>query len=318
MYRQLHGFTYMAELITCAPQLQNSLWYNTFNYGCFYISGVLSSPHFPANYPHDLHISYVLTSNPDQVIKINFLHFDIENSFQCFMDYLEITDGDDQLAKICENKPEAPITTSHHNVLLLFHTNDADSRPGWSLEWTSVRCPRTPGALDTLPCPSPGFQCSFGEECCCGECGALSFICTSTTTGASQWEPTSPCTNPTCGLGCQDEASVGTNYTGTANTTNGGVTCMRWTSSEIAHYGDHNYCRNSDGTKNGVWCFTDDFGLNWDYCAVPACGTGRKALDALSEEVCDLTSQNFLIVIVLKSLHLYSRMPPHQSKAPSG
>ena len=31
-----------------------------------------------------------------------------------------------------------------------------------------------------LPCSSPDLQCSYEEECCCGECAPLTFTCTTT------------------------------------------------------------------------------------------------------------------------------------------
>ena len=34
--------------------------------------------------------------------------------------------------------------------------------------------------------------------------------------------------------------------------------------------GDHNYCRNLDGV-GGVWCYTVDAQVVWEYCYVPYC-----------------------------------------------
>ena len=112
--------------------------------------------------------------------------------------------------------------------------------------------PTTAQPSNGLPCSSPGLQCPYGEEqCCCGECAPLTLTCTNTT-GASKWQANSPCSHPTCGVGCQEHSTNGADYSGTANTTAGGLTCQAWSVQEphgphvFSHYGDHNYCRNLD------------------------------------------------------------------------
>ena len=143
-----------------------------------------------------------------------------------------------------------------------------------------------------LPCSSPGLQCPYEEECCCGECAPLTLTCTTTTSGASQWQASSPCTNPTCGIRCQEGYSrngdndlsgsvwYGKEYQGTANTTLGGLTCQAWSAQEphghgYSDLGDHNYCRNPDDDPLGVWCYTTDPDIEYDYCPVYFCRTGR-------------------------------------------
>ena len=52
-----------------------------------------------------------------------------------------------------------------------------------------------------------------------------------------------------------------------------GRTCQHW-SRQSPHdhdkdqVGDHNYCRNPDGS-GGVWCYTTDPDFRWEYCQVP-------------------------------------------------
>ena len=32
---------------------------------------------------------------------------------------------------------------------------------------------------------------------------------------------------------------------------------------------NHNYCRNPDSEDGGVWCYTTDPDVKWEYCDVP-------------------------------------------------
>ena len=80
-------------------------------------------------------------------------------------------------------------------------------------------------------------------------------------------------------------------YSGTANTTIGGLTCQAWSVQEPHSHGysvsehgmfgvgDHNYCRNPDPTAFGVWCHTTNPNIRWDYCPVPPCVPTVKVLD---------------------------------------
>merc|ERR1711970_1012797 len=56
-----------------------------------------------------------------------------------------------------------------------------------------------------------------------------------------------------------------------------GIKCQAWnvdkphnTNKTGAGLGSHNYCRNPDG-KKGVWCFTTNKNITWDYCPVRQC-----------------------------------------------
>merc|ERR1711935_1214929 len=78
----------------------------------------------------------------------------------------------------------------------------------------------------------------------------------------------------------------GTNYTGVMRKTKSGKVCQKWTSQKPHRHsrtpqnkrfkgkglGNHNLCRNPDGEKGGVWCYTMSKGKRWEYCPVPKCG----------------------------------------------
>ncbi|XP_066263228.1 exoskeleton protein RP43-like [Branchiostoma lanceolatum] len=81
----------------------------------------------------------------------------------------------------------------------------------------------------------------------------------------------------------------GASYSGTASVTETGQTCQHW-DSQTPHAHDftpanypssgllQNYCRNPDGERGGVWCYTTDSVVRWGFCDVPACpGTPTSA-----------------------------------------
>ncbi|XP_046367076.2 uncharacterized protein LOC124142560 isoform X2 [Haliotis rufescens] len=75
-----------------------------------------------------------------------------------------------------------------------------------------------------------------------------------------------------------------TDYKGHLNTTVAGIPCQRWDSqsphahshTDISKFPDDNledaanYCRNPDG-KYGLWCYTNDPDVEWQYCPVRNC-----------------------------------------------
>lgn len=34
---------------------------------------------------------------------------------------------------------------------------------------------------------------------------------------------------------------------------------------------EQNYCRNPDKDKHGLWCYTNNSAIPWDYCSVKPC-----------------------------------------------
>ncbi len=78
---------------------------------------------------------------------------------------------------------------------------------------------------------------------------------------------------------------TGQTYRGTLNTTKDGLECQRWDSQyPHVHTRDNdvmfpdntvseaeNYCRNPDDEPFGVWCYTTDPNVRWNYCDVPDC-----------------------------------------------
>jgi len=77
-----------------------------------------------------------------------------------------------------------------------------------------------------------------------------------------------------CYFNCQ--TGIGTNYRGVTSVTQSGKKCQAWNvqtphKHEHGELGDHNQCRNPDGTEGGVWCYTTDYYKRWEHCNVTNC-----------------------------------------------
>ena len=83
--------------------------------------------------------------------------------------------------------------------------------------------------------------------------------------------------------GCKT-TQVASEYAGDLSTTVSGNTCTRWDLADVTFDPDlfpdvsledaANFCRNPDRKAEGVWCFTDPAGDEWELCDLPIC-TGR-------------------------------------------
>ncbi|XP_052775158.1 inactive tyrosine-protein kinase transmembrane receptor ROR1-like isoform X2 [Mya arenaria] len=88
----------------------------------------------------------------------------------------------------------------------------------------------------------------------------------------------------------------GANYRGMAARTKSGKTCQNWNyNSEFPInkpafsdlLGDHNLCRNPNGTMTGPWCYTDPYFRYKELCDVPVCASGVPS-----------ESSNLVVIIV--------------------
>ena len=138
-------------------------------------TGVVTSPNFPNDYPHNLEENYTIEVEQGQVLLLAFTAFNIDSenddtsykldynrgdneyldSVLCPSDHLTITDSDGiiLMEESCGHILPDRITSRTSKVNLTFHTDDRDveiayasnrylsTRAGWSLIWSSV----TPG-----------------------------------------------------------------------------------------------------------------------------------------------------------------------------
>jgi len=83
--------------------------------------------------------------------------------------------------------------------------------------------------------------------------------------------------------GCYDESDKGKGYRGLVTSTASGRACQKWTvdkphkidmePSQENGLGNHNYCRNPDGSEDKPWCYTMDPSPDKkkETCEVPEC-----------------------------------------------
>ena len=79
-------------------------------------------------------------------------------------------------------------------------------------------------------------------------------------------------------VGCQKKSSKGVDYSGEAEVTVGRRLCKVWgalgngaSAAKADTQAGHNSCRNPSSSDGGVWCYTVDPKVRWEYCAVPYC-----------------------------------------------
>lgn len=90
----------------------------------------------------------------------------------------------------------------------------------------------------------------------------------------------------------------GSDYIGTVSVTSSGRKCQNWEdqaphSHGLSHYGNHNYCRNYDFNHEdaplGIWCYTKDSNVKWEFCdQVPVCNNENSddEINTSTDEIC--------------------------------
>ena len=60
----------------------------------------------------------------------------------------------------------------------------------------------------------------------------------------------------------------GVKYVGTLSTSSSGQHCQDWNSAKGNIGEPHNFCRNPLNASPGVWCYTTNYYVRWEYCEV--------------------------------------------------
>uniref|UniRef100_A0A7M4EC07 CUB domain containing protein 2 n=1 Tax=Crocodylus porosus TaxID=8502 RepID=A0A7M4EC07_CROPO len=71
------------------------------------LSGVITSPDYPENYPNNAECHWIIQAAPNSVVKLVFIDLQMENNVACNFDYVAIFDGptlgDAHLSRYCGN-----------------------------------------------------------------------------------------------------------------------------------------------------------------------------------------------------------------------
>ncbi|XP_015242766.1 PREDICTED: bone morphogenetic protein 1-like isoform X2 [Cyprinodon variegatus] len=105
------------------------------------ISGTISSPNWPDNYPSKKACTWSLSTTPGHRIKLIFNEVDMEAHLECAYDHLEIFDGEDvrapTLGHFCGNKLPAPILSSSSKMFLRFFSDNSVQKRGFEASYNT-------------------------------------------------------------------------------------------------------------------------------------------------------------------------------------
>ncbi|KAK7092942.1 hypothetical protein V1264_008615 [Littorina saxatilis] len=108
------------------------------------VNGVILSPRYPNNYPHNTVCEWTLTARRGERIRVSFSDFDLEDSSTCEMDYLELREGPQssrpnrRLDRLCGDALPFDVTSTDDVMSVTFVSNAQNSRSGFRANWTSL------------------------------------------------------------------------------------------------------------------------------------------------------------------------------------
>lgn len=91
------------------------------------LSGLITSPDYPDNYPNNAECHWVIQATSNSVIKLIFVDFQMENNEQCNFDYVAIFDGptmgDPLISHSCGIRKPPDVASSTHELLVVFKSD---------------------------------------------------------------------------------------------------------------------------------------------------------------------------------------------------
>ena len=105
--------------------------------------GLITSPYHPNPYPSGRQCDYLIAQPPGTRIQLEFLDFEIEGSYTCAFDYLEIRDGDNEnstlIGKYCGDPSLTPdsISSTMNYIWMRFVTDGSVQNRGFALNFTT-------------------------------------------------------------------------------------------------------------------------------------------------------------------------------------
>ncbi|KAJ7987175.1 hypothetical protein DPEC_G00336020 [Dallia pectoralis] len=99
------------------------------------VSGIITSPNWPAKYPSKKACTWALSTTPGHRIKMAFNEIHVESHLECAYDHLEVYDGGDvrapSLGRFCGTKKPAPVISSANEMFLRFFSDNSVQKRGF-------------------------------------------------------------------------------------------------------------------------------------------------------------------------------------------
>ncbi|XP_068081387.1 cubilin [Anabrus simplex] len=163
--RQRRGFyaNYTTLDVSCGGILKNQ-------------TGTVESPHYPNLYSHNELCRWIIVADVGQVIQLTWTNFELESSYNCIFDYLEIYDNDTMangsslVGRYCGLQKPPDITSMNNILTLVFSTDSSRRSSGFQATFTQVDASQVCGgnyfsAVGTLRSPGYPNQYPHSKDC---------------------------------------------------------------------------------------------------------------------------------------------------------
>ncbi|KAM4534255.1 cubilin [Odontesthes bonariensis] len=134
-------------------------------------AGSFSYPNTPGHdqYDHQVSCAWVITTDPNKIVRITFPFFHLESSANCNFDFLQIHDGDSasayMIGKYCGQNNPQELSSSHNSLYFWFRSDHSVSAGGFTVAWQS----QDPECGSELTAPygninSPGYPGNYPPD----------------------------------------------------------------------------------------------------------------------------------------------------------
>eukprot|EP00795_Rhopilema_esculentum_P014104 gene14104-5092_t len=106
------------------------------------IPGVITSPNYPRNYPHNTECIWLLRGTPGRQITFTFTNFDIESHSSCRYDFVEVRQGDNSNSSLagryCGTNLPNTVTSFGNSLYVRFLSDTSSSGTGFRATYTTA------------------------------------------------------------------------------------------------------------------------------------------------------------------------------------
>uniref|UniRef100_F7D8H4 Cubilin n=1 Tax=Ornithorhynchus anatinus TaxID=9258 RepID=F7D8H4_ORNAN len=129
--------------------------------------GTLESIHFPLPYPQNERCNWSIQAPAGNAVNYTFSTFDLEDSDNCLIDYVELYDGPNRIGRFCGRNAPPPGGTTQARLHVLLHTDGVPSpNRGFQMQWSVHGCGgELSGARGSLESPGYPDQYPASTEC---------------------------------------------------------------------------------------------------------------------------------------------------------